>query len=144
MADWAERFVALSEYIAQWSKDPKRKVGAVIIDLDRNILATGYNGFARGIADDERLNDREIKLQMIVHAEANALCAAARNGHSLKNAAIYISRPVCSQCAAMLIQAGITSVVWRKPPSVQSRWDNNWLLSREMLVDAGVAYFEIP
>lgn len=107
---WDLRFLDVAKQIATWSKDPRTKVGCVIVDVDHNQLSGGFNGFPRGIADDDRLENRDTKLRMIVHAEANAVAAAARNGHSLKNAICYCTLPPCSQCAALLIQAGVRSV----------------------------------
>ena len=48
---WKKRFLKLSKEIAEWSKDPSTKVGALIISEDKNIISTGYNGFPRGIED---------------------------------------------------------------------------------------------
>ncbi len=67
---WDKRFMKLAREISTWSKDPSSQIGAVIINDERRILATGYNGFPKGIRDtEERLNDREQKYPMIVHAE---------------------------------------------------------------------------
>ena len=49
---WDDRFLALAWHIGTWSKDPSRKIGAVAVAQNRQILATGYNGFPRNILDD--------------------------------------------------------------------------------------------
>ena len=55
---WDRKFLALAQHISTWSKDPSKQVGAVAVGNNRNILATGYNGFPKGIMDtEERLND---------------------------------------------------------------------------------------
>jgi dCMP deaminase len=65
---WDCRFLEMAELVGSWSKDPSTKVGAVIVDKDRRIVSTGYNGFPQGIADrSELLNDREKKYKLIVH-----------------------------------------------------------------------------
>jgi len=70
---------------AKLSKDPNTQVGALIVGPDNEVRSTGYNGFPRGIADtDERLQDRDLKLKLIVHGEMNAILAAARVGIALK------------------------------------------------------------
>lgn len=56
MANWDERWMKQAAAVAQWSKDPRRKVGCLIIDADNNQLSGGFNGFPRGIADDGRLH----------------------------------------------------------------------------------------
>src|ERR1700733_10470099 len=96
---WALRFLRVAMEIASWSKDPRHKVGCVIVDDDRNQLSGGYNGFPRRVADDHRLEDsthtvaESEKLLIMIHAEANAVAAAARNGHSIKGSIVYITRP---------------------------------------------------
>ncbi|MBI2669577.1 MAG: hypothetical protein HYX20_00290 [Candidatus Yanofskybacteria bacterium] len=59
---WDRRFLALAEFVAQWSKDPSTKTGAVIVDSNNRLVSVGYNGFPRGVNDSpERLENREIK-----------------------------------------------------------------------------------
>jgi dCMP deaminase len=127
-----------AESIAQWSKDPRRKVGCLIVDSDNNQLSGGYNGFPRGIADDDRLNDRTTKLKMVVHAEANAVAAAARNGHSIKGATAYVNHCICPQCACLLIQAGVSRVVMTEQQGFSSEWHDAFRLARVLLLEANV------
>jgi dCMP deaminase len=110
---WDKRFMEMAEVISSWSKDPSSKIGAVIVNSERRILATGYNGFPRGINDTEkRLNDRDEKYPRIIHAEMNALMNALYNGVSVKDATLYVhGLPVCPACAKCIIQAGIKRVV---------------------------------
>ena len=69
MDKWDYRFIKLAKEISFWSKDPSTKVGAIAV-TNRRIIATGYNGFPKDIDDsDKRLNDREIKLSYMIHAE---------------------------------------------------------------------------
>ena len=64
---WDMRFLELADTIRKWSKDPSRKIGAIAV-RDRKILATGYNGFPKGIEDThERYKNREIKYRYVVH-----------------------------------------------------------------------------
>ena len=138
--NWDITFVQLACEIAKWSKDPNHKVGCIAVDSDRNILATGYNGFPRRVRDSaERLNDKETKRSLIVHAEANCVAAAARNGHSLLGAAIYATRPTCSQCAGLLIQAGVVEIFYIPlPKDYESSWAKSIDLAVMMLTEAGV------
>ena len=138
MTNWDARWMQAAENVAQWSKDPRRKVGCLIVDSDNNQLSGGYNGFPRGIADDHRLHDREIKLKMIVHAEANAVAAAARNGHSIEGATAYVTHNLCSQCACLLIQAGIKRVVCVEQTGYSSGWEKDFQWARVLLAEAGV------
>lgn len=105
----------MCKLIASKSKDPSTKVGVVIIGQDNEIISTGFNGFPRGV--DEVNNpsrwDRPEKYNWIVHAEANAVANAARIGVSLKGSTLYMNfQPsVCSVCAGLLIQAGVTTII---------------------------------
>ena len=59
---WNRRFLDLAIFISNWSKDPSSKVGAVIVDSNRRVIATGYNGLARNVHDDsERLERYMLK-----------------------------------------------------------------------------------
>ena len=49
---WDQRFLDLAREVSTWSKDPSRQIGCIAV-RDRKILATGYNGFPKGI-DDRR------------------------------------------------------------------------------------------
>ena len=143
-SDWHQRFLALSRTVASWSKDPSTKVGAVAV-RDRRVLATGYNGLPTHVGDDlERLNNRDVRLAMSVHAEANVIAYAARHGVCLNGATIYVfPLMTCNQCAAQLIQAGISRVV--VPNFVEPvRWQESFDTARLMFVEAGVAVARIP
>jgi dCMP deaminase len=132
---WDRRFLDAAQLFSYWSKDTSTKVGAVIVDPHRRIVATGYNGFARGVDDTmERLEKRELKYEMIIHAEDNALLFAQRDV-SLCALYTYPFMP-CSRCAAKIIQAGISRVVSFE--SMEPRWLESFKLSMEMFKEAGV------
>lgn len=135
---WDQRFLHLAKHISTWSKDPSTQVGAVAI-RDRRILATGYNGFPRGVEDSEdRLQDREQKLLRTVHAEGNIVAQASLHGVSLSGASIYIWPFLpCSSCCTLLIQAGVSRVV---VPDIEipERWLVSFTTSVGMLQEAGL------
>ena len=110
---WDKKFLKLAAEIATWSKDPSRQIGAVAIGPNRNMLATGYNGFPRGVYDTEdRLTDRNEKYKFIVHAEMNCIYNATHNGVSLDGAHLYVhGLPVCHECAKGVVQVGISRVI---------------------------------
>jgi dCMP deaminase len=135
---WDQRFIQFSQAIAECSKDPSTKVGCVIVGPDREILSTGFNGFPRGVEDtEERLNNREEKYRIIVHAEANAVIQAARVGTRLKGSTAYCSLAPCSKCAGFMIQAGISRVVV-PTLEVPDRWKPDCELSLTLFKEAGV------
>ncbi|MCH2170131.1 dCMP deaminase family protein [Myxococcota bacterium] len=136
---WDKRFLDLAQHIAGWSKDPSTQVGCVVVGTDREIRSTGFNGFPRGIEDNqERLADREQKYPLICHAEENAIMHAARVGVSLKGCTAYVTWPPCTRCARSLVQAGVTTVVYPKGCQVPERWLDDFELSSAMLSEAGI------
>ena len=137
---WDLRFIGLAQHISTWSKDPSTKAGCVVVGEDREIRSTGFNGFPRGINDDEeRLTDREKKYPLICHAEENAIMHAARIGVSLKDSTAYVTWPPCSRCARSLIQAGIREIVYPETGKIPERWIEDFTISDSMLNEAGVA-----
>ncbi len=142
MNNWDKKFIDAATLLASWSKDPSTQVGCVITDDDHNQLSGGFNGFPRGISDDDRLHNRETKLKIVVHAEANAVSAAARNGHALKGSTAYVTLPPCAQCASLLIQAGVYRVVFcvgTKP----SKWEADWVLAQGLFSEAVIEFEEV-
>jgi dCMP deaminase len=139
---WDARFMRLAKEISTWSKDPSSKIGAVIVNNDRRILSTGYNGFPRGIEDtEERLNNKEEKYPRIVHGELNALLGALYNGVSVKDATLYVyGLPVCADCTKSVIQAGISRVVINMSALDNEKWSAQWnSLSKPMFQEADVS-----
>lgn len=139
---WDKRFIKLAREISTWSKDPSSKIAAVIVNDERRILSTGYNGFPRGIEDtEERLNDREQKYPRIVHAEMNSLLSALYNGVSVKDATIYVwGLPICAECTKSVIQSGIKRVVITRPELAPEKWQIQWEeMSKPMYDEAGVS-----
>lgn len=109
--NWDEYFLNVAGAISRKSKDPKCRVGAVIVseeDDDKVIIATGFNGLARGAHDDaDILGDAEEKIRQICHAEANAIFNTARTGVSTKGATIFVTKFPCFACCNAIVQAGI-------------------------------------
>jgi dCMP deaminase len=131
--------MGIVDLVAQRSTCIRRRVGAVIVK-DKNILATGYNGAPRGLAhctDVGCLRDRlnipsgeKHELCRGLHAEQNAIVQAAYHGVGINGATIYTATFPCVICAKMIINAGITKVVYRES------YDDR--LSRDILHEAGI------
>ena len=138
MNKWDDRFLALASSVKGWSKDPSTQIGAVIAK-DNRVLSTGYNGFPAGISDDDRLNTREVKYGLVVHAEMNAIFNAAKNGVALRGSTIYVDGlHVCKECAKAISSVGINRVVATGKDTV--RWSDSLNEAAEVLKEAGVEY----
>lgn len=138
MNTWDKRFCELAKFVSEWSKDPNAQVGAVLVSRRGGDITVGYNGLPMGVQDsDERLNDKATKLEMIVHAEVNAILAA---GIRAQGSTIYVwGKPVCSHCAGAIIQAGVKRVVAMNPESEKpGQWRDSGKLAFEMFKEAGI------
>lgn len=141
MSKWHNRYIQLAKEISTWSKDPSRKIGAVIVGEHGQILSQGYNGFPRGVFDfDERYNDRPTKYKYVVHAEMNAIYNATLNGVKCHGASLYVwGLPVCSECAKGIIQVGIRNVyVPSAAFGINGMWDEAFEFSKSLFEEAGV------
>jgi dCMP deaminase len=113
---WDNYFLDIAEATATRCKDESQQVGAVLV-RDRQLLATGYNGFPAGVNDSvpER-HERPAKYMWTVHAEINAILQAGKHGVSTAGASIYVT-PLspCLGCAKAIVQAGIKEIVCPEP-----------------------------
>lgn len=156
MTRWQEYFLNIALINAQMSKDPNTGVGAVIVGVGNEILSTGFNGLPRYIEDsDERLNNRDVKHDLIIHAEMNAIISAARNGARIVGGRLYVmcydkieqkawGTAPCVRCASHLIQAGISTVVFGvtgyKPVK---DWDKAHEMSLPLFTEAGISIIAV-
>ena len=144
MSDWHKRYLGLAREVSTWSKDPSSQIGAVAIGSKGQVLAQGYNGFPRGIADlNSRYENKEIKYRYVVHAEQNVIYNATYNGVSLDGATLYVwGLPVCSECAKGVVQVGIKRVVMPKK-TYPKQWVKSFELSKELFEEAGIDWLFI-
>lgn len=118
---WDEYFMAIAQVVASRSVCLRHKIGAVIVNRDRQILSTGYNGPPRGMKHcAERggciretngvASGTRQEYCFGLHAEQNAIVQAAREGIGLLGSALYCTYKPCSLCARMIVNAGINEV----------------------------------
>ncbi|MFV0626815.1 MAG: deoxycytidylate deaminase [Alphaproteobacteria bacterium] len=145
---WHRRFMEVALLISGWSKDRSTKTGAIVVGPDKEIRATGYNGFVRGVDDDvEERHERPTKYVFFEHAERNCVYNACLTGTSLKGCVLYATHTPCTDCARAIIQSGIKTVVTRqleKREDITSpTWREKLPYSRQMFEEAGIEYIEI-
>ncbi|MEG0071131.1 MAG: cytidine/deoxycytidylate deaminase family protein [Raoultibacter sp.] len=136
---WDEYFMKLATEVASRTTCMRRAVGAIIVK-DRRILSTGYNGVPTGIRHCNEVGCLREQLGVPsgqrheicrgLHAEQNAIIQAARYGINIEGASIYITTQPCIVCAKMIINAGITEIVYQNPYPDE--------LSQEMLAESGI------
>jgi dCMP deaminase len=131
---WDIRFLEMAKLVSSWSKDPSTKVGSVITDKNNRVISLGYNGFPQSIVDDQRLEDRDTKYQIIVHGEMNAILFA---NQKLDDCILY-TYPFepCPRCAGIIIQSGIKTVV--APKNNTERWEKDFKISRILFEESNI------
>jgi dCMP deaminase len=112
-ATWDEYFMRIAQDVATRATCDRKHVGAVIV-RDKSILATGYNGSVRGLGhcDDEGHLMEDGHCVRTIHAEANAVIQAARNGVRIDEATIYVTASPCWNCFKMIANAGLKKIVY--------------------------------
>ena len=101
----------------------RKKVGAIIV-VNRQVVATGYNGSIRGMphCDDAGHDMRDGHCVRTIHAELNALAQAARRGVAIDGADIYTTTSPCWSCFRVLVNAGIQTFVYRERYRLEEDW----------------------
>jgi dCMP deaminase len=122
---WDEYFLMLAKLAATRSTCLAFPVGAVIVNKNRQVLATGYNGSPAGSAHCTEqgycypgLSSCDASKTMpsrAVHAEANAIAQAAKHGIATTGASIYVTLEPCLSCLKLIISSGIQEVFYETP-----------------------------
>jgi len=112
-ADWHTYFMRIAQVVATRSTCDRKHVGAVIV-RDKTILSTGYNGSIRGLPHCDEVGHLMENGHCVrtVHAEANAIVQAARNGVRIEGAEIYVTASPCWNCFKLLANAGIRRIYY--------------------------------
>jgi dCMP deaminase len=110
-AGWHEYFMGIARQAATRSTCPRKHVGAVIV-RDRTVLSTGYNGSIRGLphCEDVGCEMEDGHCVRTVHAEANAVLQAAKNGVGVDGAEMYTTASPCWNCFKLSANAGIRRI----------------------------------
>jgi dCMP deaminase len=126
MDKWDHRFMEMARLVSSWSScfNEGRAIGAVIVK-DKRVMTTGYNGAPAGMKTcKERGECLRRKLGIpsgtraevcyAIHAEQNAIIQAAKIGLSIQGATLYTTHQPCSVCAKIIVNSGISRVVFEK------------------------------
>jgi len=110
---WDEYFMQIAVQAATRSTCDRKHVGAVIV-RDKTILSTGYNGSVRGMphCDDVGHMMEDTHCVATVHAEANAIIQAAKNGTAIDGADIYVTASPCWNCFKLIANSGIKRIFY--------------------------------
>lgn len=139
---WDIRHLRVAREISDWSKDPKCKVGSIIINDSRDPVSYGYNGFPAKLDDSVvALNDDDTRRKLMIHSELNAIHRADKS--RLTGATLYVwpFRP-CPVCVTHIIGVGITRVV--TTDYIPDHWADRFKETDYLLEMANVEFTIIP
>ena len=125
---WNKYFLDIAEVVRTRSDCLTRDVGAVLVNANNRIIATGYNGSPKGIKNCNEggcerctlskqgkiASGQQLDKCIRVHAEENAIIQAANEGISTNLATCYCTNLPCVHCAKILIQAGVKNVYYKE------------------------------
>lgn len=106
-----KRYLRMAEIWAENSYCQRRKVGALLVK-DKTIISDGYNGTPSGF-DNLCEDENGVTFPFVLHAEANAITKIARSGNNSDGATLYVTASPCIECSKLIIQSGISRVVYR-------------------------------
>lgn len=130
----AAQFTAVKQ-----SPDPHTAVGCWLMSASGpDVLSTGYNTFPDNIDNTFARWERPLKYSYVVHAECNAIAAAARNGICIDNCRAVITLFPCLCCCKLLIQCGVSCIIVPYPDWNNMKWKDEFKLSRELLDEAKI------
>lgn len=130
--DRHEMMMRMAEVVAMRGTCERLQVGAVIARDGRSI-STGYNGNVQNVRHCQHIDDTPCSTAM--HAEANAIAYAARNGVATSDAYLYTTHMPCFDCSRLIINAGIKKVFYLVPYRRQDGLD--------LLMEAGIEVFRL-
>jgi dCMP deaminase len=106
------------------SKAKRLKVGCLLVK-DNRPISVGYNGTPVGYENvcEIKINNKMVTRPEVVHAEANSLMFAAKNGIATNGCDAIVTHSPCFECAKLLVQAGIKNVYFDKEYRIQESID---------------------
>ena len=134
---WDECFMEMAKTVAKRSKDPNTQAGAIIVDRNRQIIASGYNGWIKGVEEGIFPWNRvgpflQTKYPYVVHCEENAIY---RSMKEVRGGTLYTTLYPCNECAKSIIQTGIVEVVYLEDKYPEK---DEWIASKRLLEIAGI------
>ncbi len=109
MNKFDEKYIRMARIWATNSYCKRRKVGALLVK-DKMIISDGYNGTPSGF--ENVCEEDGVTKPYVLHAEANAISKIAKSGNSSAGATLYVTASPCIECSKLIIQSGISRVVY--------------------------------
>lgn len=112
MSKYDKLFINICSQYAEMSYATKKKVGAVIVK-NNTIISDGYNGTPCGF-DNKCEDENGETYWYVLHAEANAITKLARSNVNCENSTLYVTLSPCKECSKLIIQSGISRVIYKE------------------------------
>lgn len=129
-----KRYLRMAKIWSENSYCERRKVGALLVK-DKMIISDGYNGTPSGFPNVCE-TEEGTTFPYVLHAEANAITKVARSNNSSDGSTLYVSTSPCMECSKLIIQAGITRVVFSEIYRITDGLD--------LLKKAGIEVVHLP
>jgi dCMP deaminase len=143
--DWEETFFRDVYNYASRSKDPRTKIGAVLVDWDsKTPVSHGYNGFPRNVLDTQERWERPQKYELVIHGEMNSILNCARFGQSTLGTVLLSQGFPCNLCSLGIANAGIKEVIFHQQwisheiRLNHKKWLDSAEISKQVFSEAGV------
>ena len=140
----ARHMSRMANILAQCSNDPKRGVGAVILQRNQ-IVSASWNGYPSkaGYGDFPRASHADgpsltRKYAFSIHAEQAAILSRNTRNISDISSTMFVSKTPCDECAPLILKAGIKNVVF--PRDTRKR-NSNFL--RYSFIQKSIAHARI-
>jgi len=133
-------YLKMADDLSTLSSAERRKVGCLIVK-DTQIISEGYNGTPRGFDNTceyvDHLDEMYTKPE-VLHAESNAITKLARSTNSSQGATLYATCSPCFDCAKLIIQSGVSRVVYKHLYT-----NKNCMEALALLSKAGITVLQI-
>ena len=126
-------YMTLAFAVSRRSIDPSTKHGCVIVSEDGRILSTGYNGPIKGSVDQDVRTTRPDKYKHFLHSEENAVINYYGSQQDIENGTAYITGMPCTNCLRMLLQKGVTNIVYA--PITSNMLDEDEVKQRKKMLE---------
>jgi dCMP deaminase len=103
-------YLRMAQTWGELSHCSRKKVGAIIVK-DNAIISDGFNGTPAGF-DNCCETDEGDTHWYVLHAEANAILKVAKSTNNCAGATLYLTLSPCKDCSKLILQAGITRLVY--------------------------------
>ena len=127
-------FLKMARLLSEQSTCVRRSVGVIMTDINHKIVASGYNGSARGLrhcidapcAGSYHRSGLALDLCEAIHAEQNALmqCSDVNRIRS-----VYCTTAPCIHCLKMLLNTGAVNIYFIDSYSNMHEAENMWIQS---------------